>query len=139
MLAVLALVGCVTAILLLATQPTATRLSNEIGALDARLAQADRQLAALRQTVGRTAGMGARIQGLEGRLSGLQRTVHGLQSRATVATEQATGLRDCVPQLQQELSGLTLRTRSVAGRVSSVGLNEPTGLSPACQALFAGL
>ena len=35
-------------------------------------------------------------------------------------------------QLQQELSGLTLRTRSAHGHVTDVGLSETMGRSAAC-------
>jgi hypothetical protein len=63
---------------------------------------------------------------------------YGLQPTTVRAQEEAAGLRDCVPQLQQELGRLVLTTRSVGGRVTSVGLREP-GLSAPCQAMFSGL
>jgi hypothetical protein len=142
-LAVLALVGCVAAILILATQPTAARLEQEIGSLTHRLTAAQGQLAALQAVVGRTRSQGASLSRdtnhLAGRLTGLQRAVHGLQSSASLAQEQAIGMRDCVPQLQQELTGLIVRSRSVNGRLTSVGLQDPALLSPSCQALFSGL
>lgn len=142
-LAVLALVGCVVAILMLATEPTAARLEREIGSLNRRLAAEQIQLATLRAAVDRTGAQGSalhrQVGHLDGRLTGLQRTVHGLQAVTSVAEEQAIGLRDCVPQLQQELTGLALRTRSVGGRVTSVGLRNPILLSAPCQSLFSGL
>lgn len=142
-LAVLALVGCVMAILMLATQPTAARLQREIGALNRRLAADQSQLATLRAAVVHTAARDDVVDGqvshVARRLAGLQRTVHGLQSAGTAAQQQAIGLRDCVPQLQQELSGLALQTRSVGGRVTSVGLRDPVVLSAPCQTLFSGL
>ncbi len=142
-LAVLALVGCVMAVLMLATQPTATRLEREIGALSRRLASDQSQLATLRAAVGRTDARGGalsrQLSRISGRLGGIARSVHGLQSASTGAQKQAIGLRDCVPQLQQELTGLALQTRSVRGRVTSVGLLNPIGLSAPCQALFSGL
>ncbi|HZE06150.1 MAG TPA: hypothetical protein VE127_13055 [Solirubrobacteraceae bacterium] len=143
MLAVIALVGCVIAILLLATQPTATRLEHEVTALTHRLSATQGELTALKTTVGRSAAQHATltrdISRLTSRVAGLQRTVHGLQSSTTLTQQQAAGLRACVPQLQQELAGLTLRTRSVGGQLRSVGLSDGTLLSPACQAVFSGL
>jgi septal ring factor EnvC (AmiA/AmiB activator) len=141
-LAVLALVGCVMAILMLATQPTAARLEHEIGALNRRLAADQSQLATLQAAVHHTAARGSalsrQLRHIAGRLTGLQRTVHGLRNVSTSAQDQALGLRDCVPQLQQELTGLVLQTRSVGGRVTSVGLRNPILLSAPCQSLLSG-
>lgn len=141
-LAVLALVGCVIAILLLATQPTAARLEREIGSLNSGLATARRQLVTLQAEVGRTTSQGSSlhtdVSRLGGHVAGLGRTVLGLQSSTSLTQEQAIGLRDCVPQLQQELSGLILKTRSVNGRVISVGLSEPALLSRSCAAVLSG-
>jgi hypothetical protein len=141
-LAVLALVGCVMAILMLATQPTAARLEDEIGALTRRLAADQGQLATLQAAEHGTSAHGTalsrELSHIAGRLTGLQRTVHGLQSVSTAAVDQAIGLRDCVPQLQRELTGLALQTRSVGGRVTSVGLRNPILLSAPCQALLSG-
>jgi septal ring factor EnvC (AmiA/AmiB activator) len=142
-LAVLALVGCVMAILMLATQPTAARLEREIGTLSRRLAADQGQLDTLRAEAGRTeardGALSRQLRRTADRMAGLQRTVHGLQGVTAVAQEQAVGLRDCVPQLQQELAGLVLETRSVAGRVTSVGLRNPILLSAPCHSLFSGL
>jgi hypothetical protein len=142
-LGVLALVGCVIAILILATQPTAAKLEREIGSLNGRLGAARSQLVHLQAVAGRTASQGSSVKhavsGLRGRLAGLERTVHGLQSATSVGQEEEAGLRACVPQLQQELAGLTLMTSSVKGRVTRVGLSDPPQLSPSCQALFSGL
>ena len=53
MLAVLALVGCVIAILILAIQPTATRMQNDIASLTERLDSAtETQLTALQRIDG---------------------------------------------------------------------------------------
>jgi septal ring factor EnvC (AmiA/AmiB activator) len=141
-LAVLALVGCVIAILLLATQPTAARLEQEIGSLNTRLGAARSELVALQAVVGSAATKGSSLRQdvshLGGRVAGLQQTVHGLQSSTSLTQEQAIALRDCVPQLQRELFGLILKTRSVNGRVTSVGLSEPALVSPACQPVLSG-
>jgi hypothetical protein len=142
-LGVLALVGCVIAILMLATQPTAAKLESEIGSLTSRLGAAQSQLVTLQAQVSRSAAqrrsVTRAVNGLKGRLVGLQRTVHGLQGSTTLGLEEQAGLRACVPQLQQELVGLSLTTRSVRGRVTRVGLNDPSALSAACQSLFSGL
>jgi chromosome segregation ATPase len=128
---------------MLATQPTATKLESEIGSLNSRLGAAQSQLVTLKALVDRSAAQRVRmtgtVNGLKRRVAGLQRTVHGLQGSATVGREQQAGLRACVPQLQQELAGLTLKTSSVRGRVTRVGLSDPPLPSPACQSLFSGL
>ena len=142
LLAVLALVGCVAAILLLAVAPTAARLQGNVASLDARLASTQDQLAALQRMTAHTASQGSRltkgVRRLTRRVGGLSRTVHGLQGTSTLVAEQSGSLRACFTELQQELSGLTLTTRSERGRVRSIGLNETAGLSPACGAAFSG-
>lgn len=141
-LAVLALVGCVAAILLLAIAPTAERLQDDVRSLDARLASTQGQLAALQAMTAHTASQSSRlgngVHRLTHRIAGLSRTVHGLQGSSALVREQSDGLRACFAQLQQELSGLSVTTRSVRGRVKSVGLTEAAGLSPACGAAFSG-
>jgi hypothetical protein len=141
-LAVLALVGCVTAILMLATLPTAARLQGEVASLNSRLHATRTQLADLQAGVARTdsrgSGLSHDVNRLSSRVAGLQQTVHGLQNSTTLTQEQAAGLRACLPQVQQELAGLTLRTSSSAGRLINVGLSVPALLSPSCQVLFSG-
>ena len=142
-LAVLALVGCVAAILMLATEPTAARLERQIASLDQRLGTAHSQLAvlqgAVRRSIAREPGLVSDVTRLGERVTGLERTVHGLQSSTSLTGEQAAGLRDCLPQVQRELAGLTLRTRSINGRVTSVGLGDPVPVSASCEALLTGL
>jgi septal ring factor EnvC (AmiA/AmiB activator) len=139
-LAVLALVGCVVAILLLAIAPTAARLDGDIGSLNARLSSTQSQLAALQTMAARTAAQGSRltrrVRVLDRRASGLSRTVHGLQAASTLSRNQSDGLRACFSELQRELTGLTLHTRTVRGKMRSVGLSESAGLSPACGGAF---
>ena len=141
-LAVLALVGCVTAILVLAIEPTADRLQGDIGSLNTRLSTTQSQLAALQKIAVHTARQGSRLTRrvglLDRHMTGLGRTVHGLQGSSSLTREQTEGLRACFADLQQELGGLTLRTRSVHGRLAGVGLSEPMGPSAACSAMFSG-
>jgi hypothetical protein len=141
-LAVLALVGCVTAILVLAIEPTAARLRGDIGSLNTRLATTQSQLAALQKIAVHTATQGSRLTRRIGRLdrhmTGLGRTVHGLQGSSSLSRERTEGLRACFTDLQQELGGLTLRTRLVHGRLAGVGLSETMGPSAACGAMFSG-
>ena len=140
MLAVLALVGCVIAVLMLAIEPTAARMQGQIGSLSSRLEATESQVAALHKVVAHSARQGSQLSRsvglLDRHMKGLQRTVHGLQGSSTVSREQTNGLRVCFAQLQQELSGLTLTTRSVHGHVTKVGLSEGMGPSAACGAMF---
>jgi hypothetical protein len=139
-LAVLAIVGCVTAVLLLAIAPTATRLQNDITALSGRLDTAQTQLSALQARVVHTARQGSRLTRsvhlLSRHLHGLGRTVHGLQGSTNATREETDGLRACFATLQAELSGLTLKTRSVHGHVTDVGLTDTAGVPAACGAVF---
>lgn len=139
-LAVLALLGCVTAILVLAVQPTAARMQNDIASLTARLAITQSHLAALRSLAARDgkreSHLARKVGLLNRRMTGLQRTVSGLQGRATLTREQTAGLSVCFAQLQHELSGLMLRTRSIRGHVTDVGLSERVAPSAACAAAF---
>ena len=72
-------------------------------------------------------------------MTGLGRTVHGLRGSSSLAREQTAGLRACFADLQQELSGLTLRTRLVHGHLADVGLSETMGPSAACGTMFSGV
>ncbi len=141
-LAVLALVGVVMAILILAVQPTATRMQNDIASLTERLSATETQLTALQRITVHNAREGSRLTKNVGMLSrhmtGLGRTVHGLQGSTNATREQADGLRACFGALQQELGGLTLKTRSVRGHVTDVGLSETVGAPPACGAVVSG-
>jgi hypothetical protein len=140
-LAILALVGCVIAVLMLATEPTAAKLESEVGSLNSRLHAAQGQLARLHgiaaQATASEAGLQHAASGLRRKLTGLQRTVHGLQNGANLMQDEAAALRDCAPQLQQELAGLTLKSRSVHGRLTNVGLSDSIAPSSACQAVFS--
>jgi septal ring factor EnvC (AmiA/AmiB activator) len=141
-LAVLALVGCVLAILVLAIEPTASRMQGNIASLSERLDATESQLAALQSTTVRTARQGSRLNRSVGLLSRhmteLGRTVHGLQGSSNATREETDGLRACFAALQQELGGLTLRTRSVHGHVTNVGLSDTVGSPPGCGAVFSG-
>jgi outer membrane murein-binding lipoprotein Lpp len=141
-LAVLALVGCVMAVLILAIQPAAARLQGQIGSLSSRVQATESQIAALQKGVAHSARQGSHLTRSLGLLSrhmeGLQRTVHGLQGSSALARVQTNGLHVCFAQLQQELSGLTLKTRSAHGHVTNVGLSEGMGPSAACSAMFGG-
>jgi septal ring factor EnvC (AmiA/AmiB activator) len=140
-LAVLALVGCVMAILLLAIQPTASSMQNDIASLTEQLGATESQLAALQKMMVHTARQGSRLTRNVGVLSrhmtGLGRTVHGLQGSSNATRDETDGLRACFETLQQELGGLTLKTRSVRGRVTSVGLSDAVGAPPSCGAVFS--
>lgn len=140
-LGVLALVGCVMAILILAIEPTASRMQNDIASLTERLGAAESQLTALTQMSAHTARQSARLTQRVGLLNrhvtGLGRTVHGLQGSSNTTREDTDGLRACFGALQQELSGLTLRTRSAHGRVTDVGLSDTASPAPACGAVFS--
>ncbi len=140
-LAILAIVGCVTAVLILAIVPTAARLQNQIGSLNTRLQAADTQLAAVQSSARRATGHEARLTRTVGLLSrhmhGLERTVGGLQGSATASRQATDGLHACFAGLQEQLSGLTLRTRSVRGDVTDVGLTDGVGPAGACGAVFA--
>jgi septal ring factor EnvC (AmiA/AmiB activator) len=141
-LAVLALVGCMLAILLLAIEPTASRMQGNIASLSERLDATESQLAALQSITVRTARQGSRLTRSVGMLSrhmtGLGRTIHGLQGSSNATREETDGLRACFAALQQELGGLTLRTRSAHGHVTDVGLSDAVGAPPGCGAVFSG-
>jgi septal ring factor EnvC (AmiA/AmiB activator) len=141
-LAVLALVGCVMAILILAVEPAATRMQNDIASLTERLGATESQLGALQKMTARAARQGSQLTRsiglLNHHMTGLGRTIHGLQGSSNATRVETDGLRACFGALQQELGGLTLRTRSVHGHVTNVGLSETVGAPSACGAVFSG-
>jgi hypothetical protein len=142
-LAVLALVGVVIAVLIMATEPTMSRLEHDVGTLNRQLGATHGQLAALQTAMARSAahsaGLTRNVRQLDRHVFGLQRTVHGLQATSAVTHEETLGLRDCVPQLQNELAGLTVRTRLAHGQVTGVGLSDAELVSPACETVLSGL
>jgi hypothetical protein len=135
-LAVLALVGCVTAVLVLAVAPTASRMQNDIRSLNTRLDTADSRLASLQSKAVHAARQGSRLRKrvglLDRHLTGLSRTVHGLQGATSATREQADALRACFAALQDELGSLSVSTRSVHGRVTDVGLRDAVGAPTSC-------
>lgn len=140
-LAVLAIVGCVTAVLILAIQPTATRMQNDIASLTERLGATESQLAALQKQTVHAARQGSRLTRsvgfLDRHVAGLGRTVRGLQGSSSATREEADGLRACLGALQSELGGLTVKTRSVRGHVTSVGLRQSVAAPAGCSAIVA--
>jgi hypothetical protein len=140
-LGVLALVGCVTAVLILAIQPTASRMQNDIAALTERLGATESQLSALTQMTTHTARQGSRLTQrlglLDRHMTGLGRTLHGLQGSSDTTREESDGLRACFGALQRELTGLTLATRSAHGRLTNVGLSDAAAPAPGCGAAFS--
>jgi hypothetical protein len=141
-LGVLAIVVCVMAVLILAIQPTASRMQNDIASLTERLSATESQLAAVHRLTAHTAAQGSRLSRSVGLLDrhvfGLGRTLRGLQGASSATRDETDGLRACFGALQQQLSGLTLRTRSVHGHVTNVGLSEAVGAPSACGAAFSG-
>jgi septal ring factor EnvC (AmiA/AmiB activator) len=141
MLAVLALVGCVTAILLLAIAPTASHMQNDISSLRGRLDSADSQVAALQTAAVHSARQGSRltkrVRVLDRHMTGLGRTIHGLQGSSNATREETDALRACFAALQAELGGLALRTHSVRGRVTDVGLTETASAPASCGAALS--
>jgi len=140
-LAVLAIVGTVTAVLLLAIAPTASRMQNDIASLSSRLDTVDSQLAALQATTAhasrQTSHLTRTVNMLSRHLNGLGRTTHGLQGATNATSEATDGLRACFAALQAELGGLTLKTRSFRGHVTDVGLADTAGAPAACGAVFS--
>ena len=141
-LAVLALVGCVIVILLLAIAPTASRMQGDITSLTGRLEATESQLAAVQKLTVHAARQRSRLSRsiglLSGHMTGLQRTIHGLQGSSSATRGETDGLRACFAALEQELSGLTLKTRSVHGHVTDVGLSETAAAPAACEAVVSG-
>jgi hypothetical protein len=140
-LAVLALMACVMAILILAIEPTASRMQGDIASLSERLGATESQLASLQNVTVHTARQGSRLTKRIGLLSrhmtGIGRTVHGLQGSSNATREATDGLRACFSALQQELAGLTLKTRSVRGHLTNVGLSDTVGPPEACGAVVS--
>ena len=66
----------------------------------------------------------------------LRRSGYSVEDHHLATRDETDGLRTCFGALQQELGGLTLRTRSVHGHVTDVGLSDAVGAAPACGALF---
>lgn len=141
-LAVLAIVGAVTAVLILTAQSTTATLEGEIGALNGRVDAARREVAALQAGAARLTSQNVSAQTEVHRLgrgiAALRRTVAGLQSTGGIAQEQANAVRACVPQLQQELARLSLSTQSVKGRLTGVVLADSARLTPACRVVLSG-
>ena len=72
-------------------------------------------------------------------MTGLGRTIHGLQGSSSATREETDALRTCFAALQTQLSGLGVRTRSVHGRVTAVGLTETASAPGSCGAALERL
>ena len=74
---------------------------------------------------------------LDRHVTGLGRTIHGLQGSSSATREDTDALRACFAALQAELGGLALRTQSVRGRVTNVGLTETASAPASCGAVLS--
>jgi len=150
--AMIALVGLGTGIYAIASQPQTTTLRRETTSLTATLSRANQQISALQSSVAHAATQGnlTQLQGtvgslqhgasllrrnvgqLQGDVGQLQGSVGQLQSSVSQLKNQTSRVLSCLPQLQQQVDGLNVKTTNVGGWLTSATLSNPTAVSKAC-------
>jgi uncharacterized protein HemX len=126
-IALIAMVAGGAAVVAITNEPHTSSLQRELSALQVQLDATRTQLAALEQTnASRT-----QMAHLSKSVAGLSRTVGGLQSSSGPLRTKVDGLLICMPQLQSELAGTTVR-----GRGKHTSLVSTATLSPGCAAML---
>ena len=157
--ALIAVAGLGTGIYAIASQPQTSGLRHQVAALTGKLSSANTQLAALRSSVARAPSMGNVTQlqksvaslrkgaaGLRSNVVGLGRHVGTLESgvaqlRSGVGHVQAqtSKLLNCLPQLEQQIARLNVKTTSLGGLLTGAALSTPTAITSACAQSVFGL
>lgn len=102
---------------------------SDVSSLRKQVAAADARVAALKSTS---------VSGLQSSLASTQTTIGTLQAVVGHLHGAMNSLTLCVPQLQQEINGLTLNTNTQGGFLTGVNLNNPTIVSSNCNSTLYG-
>jgi outer membrane murein-binding lipoprotein Lpp len=85
-------------------------------------------------TGGATASVTSRVGELEAKVKALEgRTASFAKTIATVGS-----LSNCVPELQSEIGGLSLKEDTTEGYITNAYINNPTNISKNCQNILYG-
>ena len=148
----IALAGLGTGIYAIASQPQTSGLRDRVAALNAKLSSANTQLAALRSSVAQTASkgnitqlqksvgslhrgaakLGSQVVGLGGRVGKLNSDVAQLRSSVSQVRAQTSKLLNCLPQLEQQITRLNIKTTSLGGLLTGATLSTPTAITSTC-------
>ncbi len=105
------------------SQPQTSSLQQAVASLQSQIAGARRELTTLQGA----AASSAEVRRLSKTVAGLGRTVGGLQGSSTPLKVRVDALTVCIPELQGELAG-----ESVRGNSKHASLVSSTTISPGC-------
>ncbi len=108
-------------------EPQTRSLQQEVSSLQTQVASARQQLTTL-QHVGAS---GSEVRRLSRTVAGLGRTVGGLQGSSAPLKNRVDALTVCIPQLQGELAG-----QSIRGSGKQASLVSSGTISPGCAAVL---
>jgi hypothetical protein len=114
-------------------EPQLAALRSQIAAQDDRLAHADREIAALRAS-----SQAAAVSALIGNVSDLQGGVRGLFGRLGGLRASLRRYIACLPQIQQEINGMSVHLSNHGVKVINATLQTPTVVSQDCAAVLYG-
>jgi hypothetical protein len=128
--AVVALAGLGTGIAAIASAPQTTTLQQQVKTLQAHAKTASVQSADAR----------AQIATLQSSLShsATQDNVTTLQTSVGRLQNQIVTMLICIPQLQQEMGGLSVQTANNSGWLTEAYLQNPTIISQNCSKMLSG-
>ena len=135
-IAVVALIGAAAGLTLNKPKsyaPQFAALRSQIAAQDDRLAHADREIAALRAD-----SQAAAVSALIGNVSDLQGGVRGLLGGLSGLRATLRRYNACLPQIQQEISGMSVHLSNHGVKVINATLQTPTVVSQECAAVLDG-
>lgn len=115
-----------------------SQLGSQIGSLQQQLAVTNMQLNALRTQLKalrvstNTGRLQRSVAGLRNSVTGLQGSVGAFEGLVTQFEGSVKSLAVCVPQLQQEVSGLKITTQSKGGWLTGASIESPAVVPSGC-------
>ena len=113
--------------------PQLAALRSQIATQNGRLARADREIAALRAN-----SQAAAVSALVGNVSNLQGGVRGLLGGLSGLRASLRRYNACLPQIQQEINGMSVHLSNHGVKVINATLQTPTVVSQDCAAVLDG-
>lgn len=134
---ILAIVGLGLGLFALINQPSTAPLQREVNLLKAIDASQHEQISSL-QTETAALKTATASAATAGNLTALQTSVGGLTTTVKGVQGDLSTLHTCLPELSQEVNGLTVNTYNTGGYLTDAYLSNPTIISTNCTKFLTG-
>lgn len=134
---VLAVVGVGLGLFALTNDPSTAPLQRQVNVLKAVDASQHQQIASL-QTETATLKTAAASSATAGNLTALQTSVSGMSHTVAGMQGDLSTLHICIPELSQEVNGLSVNTFNTGGYLTDAYINNPTIISTNCTKFLTG-